>query len=894
MVRMNDAEIIILENFDDQNISFIFPSEITAAFWRIHSLKITGKKAVNSGRFLSWDTFKERYFLLNQRGTPVNKIVRTLFTLSLLEKNSVGEPVLSYFVPPRFAGSSLSFKKLVLSILPRLSGFISILKNGTIHLPDGMVKDIFYINQTYVHFMEERGFFEPGWMKADISGLNDTFYLFYPEVITDYAEFVQELSQTDKIRPVLLKEITDSGILRFSTSTVEIKWLLRRIGDLLDSGVPPDDIAVTLPDMEGWRYKLESMAALRDIPLSFKQGKAVSDYPGAHFFRLLSDCGRKGFSSIAVKQLLLNGAYPWKEKSTAEDLVLFGIENHCFQNYHLEGEEKDVWLTALNKRGPENLKIFYRNLKRSLSSMSHAKNFSSIKKEIQKFVGVFLDTEQMESKKIVKEFQFALEILNNCVAAEEKCGGLSVSSPYDIWLYLLDESIYVPRDNEGGISVYPYRVSGGITPLWHFIPGYSQRVSSIVEEAYPFLREDQKDFFADSVRDFTDSFLQLYSLSGENVIFTMSRDSFSGPEIPPAGFIIKNTVTDFLQRVPEVKDMYEREKAFWNGETDEVPFIVPVMKKGLKRAVKTVFSGKEIDFTRQTVMDEDLRQILYSHLMKGRKTFDVSSTMLDTFYFCPYSFFLQRILSLQQPDYQSFFKDHMFIGNLIHECMNTLFLFIDKETVVFDPEKTDIYKEYIPVLTDTVMMRHENEGETMIRPVWEETRHFLTAHLLSFIDREAVQFPYFSLIAAEKEYSVLCDTGDIQLKGRIDRISGDKNTRSIIDYKKNYRLSFSHLNPKEGPPESFQLFFYIFLAESEGIPVNNAHYYDFTKNKYITVFADTPGKKVISRESVDTITGEMKKYITRMKDRIESGDFSVKNCDSCNLRNICRIKYTVR
>lgn len=88
------------------------------------SLEVVEKNAVRSERFLSWDKFKEKNFSLNQKGTPVNRVIRTLFSISLLEENSSGESLITYLIPPGYAENSTAFKKLLLSILPRLSGIL--------------------------------------------------------------------------------------------------------------------------------------------------------------------------------------------------------------------------------------------------------------------------------------------------------------------------------------------------------------------------------------------------------------------------------------------------------------------------------------------------------------------------------------------------------------------------------------------------------------------------------------------------------------------------------------------------------------------------------------------------------------------------------------------------
>lgn len=118
--------------------------------------------------------------------------------------------------------------------------------------------------------------------------------------------------------------------------------------------------------------------------------------------------------------------------------------------------------------------------------------------------------------------------------------------------------------------------------------------------------------------------------------------------------------------------------------------------------------------------------------------------------------------------------------------------------------------------------------------------------------------------------------------------------RVLVDYKKGYTIPLSRLNPPGELPDSFQLYFYIFLAESEGTAVNAAAYYNFSKDRYVKLFDESGDGKGIDRETLDERITEMQNHITMMKDRIDSGNFIADSCGSCEYRSICRVKFTVR
>ncbi len=892
---MEIVKKILKENLPDNNVRFIFPSEVAASFWKRKSLDISGKKAVLADRFISWDKFKEEYFSLNQEGIPVNSIMRNLFTVSLLEENKKNG-LFRYIIPSDYRDNSGSFRTLIVSLLPKLPGLVTDIHSRNLFLPPGMISDFMFLHERYSEFLVKGGLFEPGWMTADISRLKGLYYLFFPEVIIDYNEFRSGLSGIENFKEITKNNSCSRDILKFSTSASEIKWLLAEIDRLLDNGTDPGDIVITAADMDGWRERLEAAAALRSIPLSFHGGRSLLSYPGASFFKSVQMCFSSGFSSDSMKQLLLNGALPWKEEFPAGRLVSFGIEYNCFVNYRSNGRIVDLWEKKLKKAGSSELLDAYRRIKTSITAVNRAENFIKLKSEVQKFVSVFLDTGRWDETETLREFQFALDSLNSAADAAGKCPDISISSPFDFWISVMDEKIYVPRRTGGGISVYPYRVAGGIGVKWHFLPGFSQRVSSVVKDEYPFIREDQKKRVSSSKSDFTEDFLSLFCSSGENVVFSMSSDSFSGPEIPPTDFVGRNAVKSHISGSFGPVDLFDREAWFWKGISGPPDRISEVMAMGLENALSTVLAGKEIDYTVKGTGSDPLKKAFKDKIFRESGVFEVSPTMLDSFYSCPYAFFLNYILDIGSSGYSMSFRDHMLIGNIIHRSFKELFSFINRITGSFDPAEIDSYRDEAFRIADRIFSYYERDGRDMLLPVWEETRTFVKEHLDAFLSAEAEKFPWFRMESAEKDFSVFLKDYGINLRGKVDRISvsGSSGRRCLVDYKKNFRLSLESLNPPEGMPSSFQLFFYMFLVESAGLDVHHVAYYNFTKDRYIDLFSEEGGKKVLSRDDIDARIDEMLLSIKKMKDRIANGDFTVESCGSCDLRNICRKKFTVR
>ncbi len=895
---MKYVEDIIISKLSNQNSYFVFPSELVAAYWMRKSVS-QGRKAVLSRRFLSWDKFKEKTFSLNMELSPVNAHIRTLFASSLLEENKKNGNLLKGLIQPEHSAGSPAFLSRLTSILTDVKSFRENSELKDISLDSGVREDLDFLYSAYTSFLTEREMFEPSWIKPEITDIGEDYYLFFPEVIEDYKEFSADLEKSAVVK-IILTEIKDlNKIKHFASSPLELKSLLGKIGSLLDSGVRSQDIAITLPDMDGWRIDLESEAGLRSIPLDFRQGKSLSEYSGARLFRNILSCEKSGFSLSSMKQILLNSSIPWREKETAAKLFQFGVKHHCFKNYRLKGRDIDVWKDSLVKSGESRLIGFYQELKSAISKIADGKTFGEIKIAVQMFISQFLDT-NLWPLETLKEFQICLDTLNDLEAASVKVGDLEYGSNCNIWLSAIEERIYVKRSVTVGVNVFPYRVAGGAYFKWHFIPGLSQTSGSVIKSKYMFLKENQRDNIPGLDSDFSESFINLYNLSGENIVFSYSSNSFSGPALPPSSFVLKSVVSDIIDDLSTLDDEYVSELGYWAGENSLPGRIFPLMKKGVNFTLTSAFVNKINDYTKEGINQYKIKNSILEVLLDKDKYLSVSPSSLDQFLACPYYFLFNRGFRVSEDEYKEAYIDHLIFGQVIHECFDRFFMYVDKSGSEFSKSLLEEYKTEISSIIDKVFNRYLVKGEAFIPPVWNYCREFTHNKLNSFIEVEAVQFPEFRLASAEKKYSYKWDNKKIELTGRIDRVSFRGDKTAIIDYKKNNRLKKGDMVVDENGPATFQIPFYIYLVEKSGLNVNSASYYNVTDCRYNYVHNLEPvlkkDKPWCSEEEISSLIYKMEESIGKMDKRIRSGDFSVHpdGCDSCDFRRICRTKYHVR
>jgi len=878
---------LIKTNIGDPGTIFVFPSEVAAEFWKKRSLFFTDKRAVRDKRFISWDKFKEKAFSLSQKKNPVNKYIRTMFAASLLEENRRGEPFLKSIVFPLYSGISNKFTDHITNILPRLGAFRDAVEEGRISpgADIGLFEDLSLLWDRYTGFLEENNLFEPSYEIAGMDKLEGKYFIFFPEVTADFSEFEKVITASSNVAVVHGLAEDRRSIREFRNSREELRWMFGRISRLLGDGCAAGDIAVTVPSLDSWSAVLRREAGLYGIPLDIRQGKALSLYPAGGLFKALLEAETSGYSLGALKSLLLCRSFPWKEREKGEELISFGIKYHCARNYFRAGKLVNLWEINLRRSGNAGSGRYFNRLSGSIKKLVNLKTFSGIKSEVQVFIKTFLDTSRLDSRG-EKVFQFCLECLNDLAEAEKAVKDISIPSPYNLWLSALEKKIYVEKSETEGIPVYSYRVSAGINPLYHFIPGASQDKTLIEEIDFPFLREDQRGGAGGADRDFTAPFLDLYNRSGGSVYISCAREDFSGPQLLP-GFFVSEGKVDVFKSSAELgeKDIIFSEPGFWSGERDLPVNIYPVQKAGLENISGTLFSERQTDITSTVLPDINLL-IGIDDVMK------ISPTSLESFINCPFAWFLKYRAGISAGEYEIIFSDGRIIGLLYHDILKNLLMEISSEGAAFDPAKLPEYRRAVEKHVLQVFAERDKTGPVFIEPVTEALRKTMIEKLLLFVEKESIEFPGFRARDIEKEFSFEIDESII-LSGRIDRVSVREDDLVVVDYKKRNHTAKRDLMPEDGNGRSFQIPFYLCLLEAAGENVSAASYYDIGKGRYTHVVNELGAKSWFTAEEMEKMKLSLQKAVKTMTDKTRGGDFRIRgdDCSYCSFRGICRKKF---
>jgi CRISPR/Cas system-associated exonuclease Cas4 (RecB family) len=575
---------VISGYIQDNDVYFVFPSEVTAALWaRKICTAGSGVRSVAANRFMAWDRFKENVIRAERRDKkPVSALLRKAFARSLVRDNGV-EPFLQVVIPPDYADNGEAFVRFITSVLPALGSWEKSL--GNFH-PDGEDRDLFTIKTRYASFLERFGLFEPSWEKPPFNGGGKRYVVFFPETLEDFPEYREILSVPqvtfvgpDKAAETSGEAAEDFPELRFFASArEEIREAVIAIRGLHEKrGIPYSDMAVSLPDFERVAPYLLRELSLCDVPCVLRAGKCLSEYGTGRVFSLIRECAALSFSFDAVKALVLNAFIPWKDPKLNSDLVNFGIYNHCVSPFSEKDRGTvDIWEEALKNSGGVELKNYYGLLKRRVSDLAESKTFARIRDRYFGFREL-LDMEKCSAEnnavlaRCIEELSVLIEL------EEEYPGVLSAdpgkttepgdtmkrgpvgNDPYGFYVSHLEEKNYVPVRENGGVNIYEYPVAAGAPFACNFVLNAGQNAVTLQYRPLKFLRQDKRIRLGLEDRDVSAAFVALFR-SGQIFVpnkkdlcpdaaepeqaagfsflwFSASEKSFSGWDKPHSCFI---------------------------------------------------------------------------------------------------------------------------------------------------------------------------------------------------------------------------------------------------------------------------------------------------------------------------------------------------------------------
>ncbi len=917
-MQMQKTAELIQEALDDTQHCFVFPSEVSAVFWRRHMLSAGGRRSLRNGRFISWDTFKEELFDSRHSERPVNAVLRRIFTHNLLSENA-GEPFLSYLINPEYAENSRTFVSYVQRILPQLSALAE--ETGILNESgDGTYIDFRIIYDRYRNFLHENGLFEPGWDTLLPRDITKKYTVFFPEILEDYNEYAALLKAAGKISIVPVPDSVPGTLHVFGNQVQEIRLVLSKIEALLDSGVPPQAIVITAGALESLRDQLSLYADLYSVPLSIREGRPLSEYVGASFFTRLGDWISGNLDLDSLKALLLNKAIPWRNPGLLREISAFAVEKNCSRGYFEDGVFYDLveeTARAAYKNpypsrysppislSPDALS-WYRAFRTESRRLVSAGSAAELKKTVQIMLNRYINPEgwDEENEKILQQ---ALDVLNE-LAYSESILKSPLPAPFELWTSILADRIYVARDISAAVAVYPYRVSAGIFPEYHFLLNISHQASSWTRSRLDFLRDDYRKKLGLESRDFSAAFLSLYTRSGRDVRVGCSLDSFSGPALPPSWYIAGGTIEYEEGGGRRGSDVFPGETALWGGETAERPaYVYPAQIEGLQYMDSTGFRSKGFDAGGKSLPESPLktRLTLLQEDKEGSGHLRLSASHLESYDRCRFAYLFERCLRLREGQFETDFDDPQALGNVYHIILEHLYRRIsDEDGLIRDAHHTryrellysvceDIFTAWLPVYTSFIP-----PVRAALRPrVQSALEEFLSIDLKKSAGcRVRALEAWYEAEAADEEGTA----GDFILYGKVDRVLENIESAALrlLDYKKN-KLPVKKTITGDGDDfdviSSYQIPVYLYLLASQGADIEEAAFYSVESAKFALVYGGSSAW--IDDERKQAVVEHLLVKAASVVRSIRSGDYRLpeaeEECSGCPYRGLCRMKYTV-
>ncbi len=204
----------------------------------------------------------------------------------------------------------------------------------------------------------------------------------------------------------------------------------------------------------------------------------------------------------------------------------------------------------------------------------------------------------------------------------------------------------------------------------------------------------------------------------------------------------------------------------------------------------------------------------------------LSPSALNTFIDCPLKFYFKYPAGIKEKEEIAEELDHRLLGNIFHECAESLYATVAHETVT--PETIDRFLHNQELIDDHIKRSYLNFYDQQVSRLIDSGSNEL---ILTIIRKYLLQmFRYdrqiapFRLISLEKKYSfpILIDTEEsvrtVHIGGIIDRIDETEQAVRIIDYKtgsdttafKNIEFLFDGTNPTRNKA-AFQTMLYCLM-----------------------------------------------------------------------------------
>jgi hypothetical protein len=943
---MKLVETVLLENIDNPNACFVFPTDTAVSRWADHVLRLKSEKeafsSVAMNKFLAWDVFKQKSIkskVLNKKSIP--SALRKIFISRLLRENAEcaqkGQPVFTSLVRQQWALSASRFTPWLTRLLPQLSAWFNKTTGLTIQNAfgeetdktvsmflsklEGDDLDLFTLALRYSQFLEEHSLFEPAWETPPFNNDGLDCFIFFPEALSDYSEYKDLLETSRHVKIIRAQDADklpcDSFFYTNSRSEItEAALYIRALRE--NSGIAWDSIVVCIADSDSYEAYILREFTNRNIPYVKRASKPLTDYPAGRFFQSILDCLSRDFAFSSLCALVLNSNLPWKEKETINSLIEFGINNNCICSWTEEGKTLNVWEDAFQKpyKGAvPRVRQFFFDLKNRLLSLREASTFSQLRVQYFIFRDLFFDMEQCSGEtdlilsRCISELMYLVEL-------EKDFPSVPCVDPFSFFCEYLTEVNYLPQTQTTGVNIIPYKTAASSPFDCHIILGSSQDSLSVVYSRLDFLPRKKREALNLFDEDASSAFIDLHKYNSlKHCAFFCSEQTFSGYAIPHTKTLCPPKPKARYAGEAEHKDRFSKDYYLAASSSDKTNFYalhdvqINGFEKWKNRRRKEEKGGKWQ--TGKALLDLINKKLIWKE--KYPKKIAVSSSALSPYYQCSLKWLFERVLKLRNEQIQTNLMPENIAGILFHECLKIFFSEIKERNEVLEKplcSETDaaLPPSYKNLLRESIDRLFDNfpafvpQGSLQMSSL---TKRLLDAgknHYLFLLENCLVSFlSYFSgcrVAGCEASYDLERDL--YFLDGKLDCLLEDVSQKEkkyiIVDFKTKWMPKREDCDARgEYGLRDFQLPVYITLVEeNEKTKVQTALFYSIIDLKPEVIIGSIQdmdlkvipkkAENIISRESEECkkILEEFNTKALRFAKEVSTGDFSVFETDYKN------------
>ena len=815
---MTNVERTIQENIHNQRAIFVFPTDVAATSWAEFALTIDGVGAISSERFMAWDSFKS-YSIRSQMQdkNSVPSVLRKFFAQNILLRNKT-ENLFTTIINRDYIETSSSFSDWLAGILPQLQIWEETLnKQATIDAEDN---DFLRLKTEYENFLEANNLFDPAWERPPFHDDGCTYFICYPEILQDYAEYKEILETTNCIHIIPIDEVTEKQtVLQYTNTRSELRETAQFIKNLCETtNTQYNDIALSLKDLKTLEPYITREFDLYNIPYKLRSGKALSEYPAGKLFSLLNDCYTENFSFESIKNLVLDTTFPWADTVAASQLIDFGIKKNCLCSY----DNKDIWEESFKKsNGEERAAKFYKKLKITIKDIVKSTSFEFILQHYMNFRETFFNQANFTEEADIILSRCIVELVNLVNLEKDFPEATNIEKPFTFFVEQLNNSQYVPQSSTVGVNIFTYKLASCALFKQHIIFDSSQDSLTIAEKRLAFLSDDKRKNLGIKDENTSKDFTNLYGLHSEHTAhFTCSEKTFAGFAIPFNGLEVEKRKTKLETKDSSETDLFFQEKQLFLQNTKDLPKIHSIQKESFDNWNPTENS---------TENNAQFAEIIRQKIFNGKPLLSISPTTLREFYDCPIKWLFSRLLQLEETTLEANLLDSMFIGTFYHEIIRRYLESLKKEkralAVTEDGELPQDLKERLIAIAEEVIEGFPKSCEIrelsdLTMEMFRMQRENFIETILTFMTSFSSSFNGSTISDTERKFEI--PYSDHIINGKIDCVlnfPGNNATpegKFIVDFKSTTPPSRKQcLKTDENELEDFQLPFYIHLCETE-------------------------------------------------------------------------------